>query len=206
MGSFDRPRASDDLEPSDRRGKPGGGAASDRPEGSGGADRPHNRRETEAQAAERLGLSSLNRSDYYDSQRAAADAQEAAIRRRDAKARDKTGESSESETERHAPSKADDALSKPGKPGVPLDQPERRLEEPRNYWTEVPRFFTMWQRLADRWPWRQQSDAHDAASIMSPEQRAAALDAVEKVPEREPSIMPRTGLALNARRPRPFSW
>lgn len=184
MGSYDRPGEPDGPNPSDRRGKSGGDSSSDRPEGSDSADRPRNRPETEADAAERLGLSTLTRGDYYDSQRAAADAQEAAIRRRDAESPDKDAESrNDGES-----TEADDTQSPQDKPPVPIDQPERRLEEPRSYWTEVPRFFAIWQRLADRWPWKQQSDAHDAASSMRPEQRTATLDAVEKVPEREPPI------------------
>jgi hypothetical protein len=108
LGSLDRP--GEQTDPAD--------GSRDRPSGP---DR-RNRGETEAEAAERLGLSNLTRGDYYDSQRAAAEAQEAAIKRRDA-ARDQTA-----------------------------DEPEQRLEEPRSYWTEVPRFLSMWQRLADRWP------------------------------------------------------
>jgi hypothetical protein len=46
----------------------------------------------------------------------------------------------------------------------------------------------MWHGIADRWPWKAQSETHDAASGMNPEQRTATLDAVQKVPEREPQI------------------
>jgi hypothetical protein len=171
VGSFDRPREPSDPNPPERRGKPAGDGSSDLPEGSGRPDRPRNRPETEAEAAKRLGLSTLNRSDYYDSQRAAADAQETAIRRRDAEAR-KNDESTE---------------SPPDKPPTPIDQPERHLEKPKNYWTEVPRFFAMWHRLADRWP-KQRTETADATSALSPEQRTVTLDAVQKVPEREPPI------------------
>lgn len=174
MGSFDRPGEPDGPNPPDRRGKPGGHSSSDRPEGSDSADRPRNRPETEADAAERLGLSTLTRGDYYDSQRAAADAQEAAIRRRDAESRDK-GESTE----------ADDTEPTQDKPPVAVDQPERRLEEPRSYWTEVPRFFAMWHRIADRWPGRRAPDGPPPRL----EQEAVRIDATAKsVVEAEPPI------------------
>ena len=177
MGSFDRLREPSDPNPPERRGKPTGEGSSDRPEGPGSADRPRSRPETEAEVARRLGLSTLNRSDCYDSQRAAADAQEAAIRRRDAKAR-----------------KKDDPIqAPPDKPPTPIDQPERRLEEPRDYWTEVPRFFAMWQRLADRWPWRQRPEVANEASgdrgnEATAERRAGAVDAIAEIPRAEPPI------------------
>jgi hypothetical protein len=179
VGSFDRPGEPDDPSPSDRRGKSANDGASDRPEGSGSADRPRNSRETEADAAERLGLSTLTRGDYYDSQRAAADAQEAAIRRRDAESRDKDPDAS---------NEGESTKSPPDRPPVPIDQPERRLEEPKNYWTEVPRFFAMWQRIAESWPWKPRSETADAASKLSPEQQSATLEEVDKVPAREPPI------------------
>lgn len=143
MGSLDRP--GEQTDPAD--------GSRDRPSGP---DR-RNRGETEAEAAERLGLSNLRRGDYYDSQRAAAEAQEAAIKLRDA-AR-----------------------------AQPADQSEQHLEEPRSYWTEVPRFLSMWQRIADCWP-QQVSKTPEAASKLDPEQRTAIIDAVDKVPAREPPI------------------
>jgi hypothetical protein len=174
VGSFDRLREPSDPNPPEGRGQPAGDGSSDLPEGAGRPDRPRSGPETEAEAAKRLGLGTLNRGDCYDLQRAAADAQEAAIRRRDAEAEaGKTGEAAE---------------SPPDKPPTPVDQPERQLERPRDYWTEVPRFFAMWHRHAERWPWQQRSEARDATADMRPEQRTATLDAVQKVPEREPPI------------------
>jgi hypothetical protein len=42
----------------------------------------------------------------------------------------------------------------------------------------------MWHRLAERWPWQQRSEAHDASA----EQRAGAADAIAEIPRAEPSI------------------
>jgi hypothetical protein len=177
VGSFDRPGEPDDPNPSDRRGKSAGDGASDRPEGSGSVDRPRNSRETEADAAERLGLSTLTRGDYYDSQRAAADAQEAAIRRRDAESRDKDAE---------APTEGESTESPPDRLPVPIDQPERRLEEPRDYWTEVPRFFAMWHHIKDAWPYVRRSEQGEKS--IEPEQKTEAAESIEKVSEGEPPI------------------
>jgi hypothetical protein len=150
LGSLDRP--GEQTDPAD--------GSRDHPSGP---DR-RSRGETEAEAAERLGLSNLTRGDYYDSQRAAAEAQEAAIKRRDA-ARDQTA-----------------------------DEPEQRLEEPRSYWTEVPRFLSMWQRLADRWPRRDGAETgspvteRDRPYDVDSQRRAEALDAVAELPRAEPTI------------------
>jgi hypothetical protein len=52
----------------------------------------------------------------------------------------------------------------------------------------------MWQRLADRWPWKHQSEAFDQTSgvarpyDVSPERRAGAVDAVGELPRAEPAI------------------
>ncbi|HEY6501825.1 MAG TPA: hypothetical protein VIZ20_20520 [Streptosporangiaceae bacterium] len=34
----------------------------------------------------------------------------------------------------------------------PGDRPEQRVDRPRGYWTEVPRFFATWRDHADQWP------------------------------------------------------
>jgi hypothetical protein len=172
VGSFDRLREPSDPNPPERRGKSAGDGSSDLPEGAGSPDRHRNRPETEAEVAKRLGLSTLNRSDYYDSQRAAADAQEAAIRRRDAEAEARKND--------------DPSESPPDKPPTPIDQPERRLEEPRDYWTEVPRFLATWQRIKDAWPHFRRSEQEDKS--IGPDQKAEAAESIEKVSQAEPPI------------------
>ena len=127
MGSFDRHVHSDEPD------RP------DRPDAA--ADRPRPPRETEAQLAERLGLPNLTRAAAYESLYAKAQAQDAPFRERLAREeREKSAESSASLTE------------STGKPAPPIDNPERDPEAPRTYWTEVPRFFTTWQRHAEQWP------------------------------------------------------
>ena len=126
MGSFDRDVHSGEPD------RP------DRPDAA--ADRPRPPRETEAQLAERLGLPNLTRAAAYESLYAKAQAQDAPFRERLARQeREKSAESSASLTE------------STGKPAPPIDNPERDPEAPRTYWTEVPRFFTTWQRHTDTW-------------------------------------------------------
>lgn len=167
MGSFDRYVHSDEPD------RP------DRPDAA--ADRPRPPRETETPPAERLGLPTLTRAAAYESLYAKAQAQDAPFRERLAREeREKSAESSASLTE------------STGKPAPPIDNPERDPEASRTYWTEVPRFFTTWQRHTDKWlgKWYMESTSgHQGRHFdVSSERRAGAVDAVAKISRSEPPI------------------
>ena len=94
----------------------------------------------------------LTRAAAYESLYAKAQAQDAPFRERLAREeREKSAESSASLTE------------STGKPAPSIDNPERDPEAPRTYWTEVPRFFTTWQRHTDKWwgKWPMESTSRD---------------------------------------------
>jgi hypothetical protein len=110
VGSFDHSDEPDEPDPPERRGRPGKDGSSDRVEGSGNADRSGSSAESESRAAERLGLTTLTRGEFYESQRSQADAQEAALQRRDAAASiDQSDQSNEPRTDTRAPGEAADS-------------------------------------------------------------------------------------------------
>lgn len=140
--------------------RPGRPDEPDQPERHGQA------REPEAARAERLGLDKLSRADYYKSQQAEATAQDAASLGPD----------------RKMPRGAPDHLGG----ARPEDKPTAKIESfPRNYWTEIPRFLARWREHLARWP---RSRELRADRPMNPEQRAQAVEAIQKVPDAEPSI------------------
>ena len=148
MGSFDRHVHSDEPDRPDRPDAP--------------ADRPRPPRATEAQPAEHLGLPTLTRAAAYESQYAKAQAQDAPFRER--LARDERATSAES------PASFTEST---GKPAPPIDNRERDPEAPRTYWTEVPRFFTTWQRHVEQWPGSQDQKVDQP---MDPGRRAEAAE------------------------------
>ena len=160
MGSFDRHVHSDETD------RP------DRPDAA--ADRPRLPRETEAPLAERLGLPTLTRAAAYESLYAKAQAQDAPFRERLAREeREQSAESSESLTE------------STGKPAPPIDNPERDPEAPRTYWTEVPRFFTTWQRHVEQWPGSQDQKVDQP---MGPSHRAEAAESLREIFQAESEV------------------
>jgi hypothetical protein len=154
VGSFDRHVQPDEPDRQDRRDT--------------AADRPKAPRETEAQLAERLGLSTLTRAAAYESLYAKAQAQDATFRERPAR-----------EDQEKSPESLTDA------PSPPIDKPERDPEATRNYWTEVPRFLANWQHHTDEWSgkWYMESNPQGSERHydVSSERRARAADAVAKL-------------------------
>ena len=154
-------------------------AQPDQPDPAGRPDaareQPKSPCETDAQRAERLGLPTLTRASAYESLYARATAQDAPFRER--LAREEAAGKRESLSEA-GESRAPQDPSKP-----PIDKPERDLETTRSYWTEVPRFFTNWGRLADRWPARQQPDKE--SFLRNAERYIRDVLPGERLPERE---------------------
>ena len=166
VGSFDRHVHPDEPDRPDRRDPP--------------ADQPKAPRETEAQLAERLGLSTLTRRAAYESLYAKAQAQDAPFRER--LAREEREKSAGSPGSLTAPADA------PAPPKPPIDKPggpEGKVDAPRDYWTEVPRFFLLWQAIADRWPPRSKQEPGDSRAR---DGRADDLLVGEKISIREPPI------------------
>jgi hypothetical protein len=203
VGSFDRPGQPDEPERPEDHGKSGGDSADrsgqvDRP---GHADRPRAPRESESERAGRLGLSTLTREDAWRSQRAEADAQEAALERRDSAASresaDPAAPANEADTSARASREASEPELGPDRdaPGRGADhwnlhrpegQPEANIDAAgRYYWTEVPRFLAMWREHCDEWPGPR---SHEAESSLDPEQRARTAESVRKIPDVEPPI------------------
>ena len=145
-------------------------------------EQPKPPRETEAQLAERLGLSTLTRASAYQALYAKAHAQDAPIRERLAREeREKSAESPESLTE------------SPDASAPPIDKPERAPEAPRTYWTEVRSFLANWQRHADTWlrllPDRGQTDRSDSRDRSSQANaRADAAPVIDRIARAEPRI------------------
>jgi hypothetical protein len=133
----------------------------DRPDRPDRSERPKTSQDFDAKLAERL--STLTRVSAYERLYARAQAQDAPFRERLA---------------REESAQPKDSLS--------ADKPERDLERPRTYWTEVSRFLALWQKIADHWSAgkKQESDS----SSQSPDRRVEALLASEKVSQGEPSI------------------
>jgi len=133
----------------------------DRPDRS---ERPKTPQDFDAKLAERL--STLTRASAYERLYARAQAQDAPFRERLAR-------------EESAEPKDSLSADKP-------DKPERDLERPRTYWTEAPRFLALWQKIADHWPARKKHESD--SSPQSPDRRAEALLASEKISQGEPPI------------------
>jgi hypothetical protein len=189
VGSLDHSDEPDQPDQPERRGKPGKDGSSDRAERSGNADRPGSAGESESRAAERLGLTALTRGEFYETQRSQADAQEAALQQRDGPDKMPWGRSG---PKRDAPDIGVERWwSHP-----PEERPERDVEIGRGYyWTEVPRFLANWQHIEERWPGNRRSKGDgpvsgggDSRYDVSPERRAGAAEAVDKLPEAEPPI------------------
>ena len=157
-------------------------AQPDQPDPAGRPDaareQPKSPRETEAQLAERLGLPTLTRASAYESLYARALAQDAPFRERLAR--------EEAASKRESLSSADGSRAPRDPPKPPTDKPERDLETTRNYWTEVPRFFANWGRLAELWPARQQ--AEKGSSSQSGERHIQDLLPRERLIEKETPI------------------
>jgi hypothetical protein len=100
------------------------------------ADRPPPR-EPESSSSDPYGISTLTRAQAFESLRAKADQQDDPVR---------VGLATQ---DSGAP--LDDQRSSSSPEGL-IDQPEQALERPRDYWTEVPRFYLMWRDHTDRWP------------------------------------------------------
>ena len=173
VGSVDRHAQPDQPDPAGPAGRP-----------DAARGQPTSPRETEAQLAERLGLPALTRAGAYESLYARAMAQDAPFRER--LAREEAAGKRESLSEA-GESRAPQDPSKP-----PIDKPERDLETTRNYWTEVPHFLSLWERIAEKWheKWHMDSDyAVDRRDYdVSPERRAKAAEAVAKIPPAELSV------------------
>jgi hypothetical protein len=176
LGSFDRHVRPDEPDRPDRR--------------DAAADQPGPSHETDAQLAERLGLSGLTRAAAYESLYAKAHAQDAPFRER--LAREEREESAE---RRESLSEPADSPSPQNPPDPPIDRPERDLEATRNYWTEVPRFLVTWQFHADTWrrflthkaeDQPKRSDARDRSS--EADSGADIVIALEQIPRAEPRI------------------
>ena len=176
-------------------------AQPDQPDPAGRPDaareQPKSPRETEAQLAERLGLPTLTRASAYESLYARAIAQDAPFRER--LAREEAAGKRESLSEA-GESRAPQDPSKP-----PIDKPERDLETTRNYWTEVPRFLSLWERIAEKWHEKWHMDSGSAVDKrdydLSPERRAKAVEAVAKIPPAELSV---SDTVRNAERKTPY--
>ncbi len=173
MGSFDRHVHPDEPDRPDNR--------PDRRDAP--ADQPKAPRETEAQLAERLGLSAMTRRAAYESLYAKAQAQDAPFRERLAR------------EEREKSAGSPDSLTAPAPPKPPIDKPggpEGKVEAPRDYWTGVPSFLADWQRHTDRWlgKWYMESDPQGKEPYydVSPDRRAGAADAIARLPGAEPRI------------------
>ncbi len=164
MGSIDRPVRPDQPDPPERPDqperpdRPGTPDRGDRPDRSDGAKAPG---DFDAKLTERL--STLTRASAYERLYTRAQAQDAPLRER---------------LSREEPAKPKDSLS--------ADKPERDLEPPRTYWTEVPRFSLLWQKITDHWPARKKKEPE--SSLRNSEQDAETLLASEKISQREPSI------------------
>jgi hypothetical protein len=163
LGSFDRHVHPDQPGRPDRR--------------DAAASRPGAPRETEAQWAERLGLSTLTRAAAYESLHAETHTQDAPFR--DRLAREGRGGKRESLSEPDGSRQTQD----PPKP--PADKPENAPETPGNYWTEVPRFLALWRDHVERWPWTQRLKTDRP---MAAEQRAEAAGTVREIFQAEQAI------------------
>lgn len=170
VGSVDRHAQPDQPDPAGPAGRP-----------DAAREQPKSPRETEAQLAERLGLPALTRAGAYESLYARAMAQDAPFRER--LAREEAAGKRESSSEA-GESRAPQDPSKP-----PIDKPERDLETTRNYWTEVPHFFSLWRDHVGRWPWINRLDNR----TINPEQQAAAADSMRGLFQAEPSISDNVG-------------
>ena len=163
-------------------------AQPDQPDPAGRPDatreQPKSPRETEAQLAERLGLPTLTRASAYESLYARALAQDAPFRERLAR--------EEAASKRESLSSAGESRAPRDPPKPPTDKPERDLETTRNYWTEVPRFFALWERIAEKWREKWCLDSGSPAERreydVSPDRRAKAVDEVAKIPRAELSV------------------
>lgn len=196
MGSFDRPGQPGEPERPDDHGKSG----SDSPGDAGDLDRSGTPQESESSRAERLGLSTLTREDVWRTQRSLAEAQEAALARSDSAGprgqadpgpvtavdagvpagRETPGP--ELGRERDTPAGGADRWG----PHRPEDHPATNVEAPgRYYWTEVPRFLTMWREHVTQWPG---VGRDQAGSPLDPELRAKAVESIKIVPDAEPPI------------------
>ena len=155
-------------------------AQPDQPDPAGRPDaareQPTSPRETEAQLAERLGLPTLTRASAYESLYARAIAQDAPFRERLAR--------EEAAGKREPLTEAGESHTPQDPPKPPIDKPERDLETTRNYWTEVPRFLSLWRDHVERWPWIKRLDNR----TINPEQQAEATDSVKGLFQAEPSI------------------
>ena len=132
----------------------------DRSDRSDRSERPKTPQDFDAKLAERL--STLNRASAYERLYARAQAQDAPFRERLA---------------REESAQPKDSLS--------AGKPERDLERPRTYWTEVPRFLAMWRDHAQKWPLIQ---GEKVDRPMESGRRAEADDAVRRLSQSEPGI------------------
>lgn len=179
----------------DRHAQPDQPGPAGRPDAA--QEQPTSPRETEAQLAERLGLPTLTRASAYESLYAKAMAQDAPFRERLAR--------EEAAGKRESLSEAGESHTPQDPPKPPIDKPERDLETTRNYWTEVPRFFALWERIAEKWheKWHMDSDSAIGRRDydVSPGKCAKAVEEVAKIPRAELSI---SDTVRNAERQTPY--
>jgi hypothetical protein len=172
VGSFDRHVHPDEPDRPDRR--------------DAAADRLSPPRETEAQLAERLGLSGLTRAAAYESLYAKAHAQDAPFRER--LAREEREEREESAQRRESLTESADSPSPPDPPDPPdppKEKPERNLEATRSYWTEVPRFLAFWGNHQERWP---EIRRYKADRPIRPERSTETAESLKEMFQAEPTI------------------
>ena len=201
MGSFDRPGQPDEPERPDDHRKGGSDVPGDagKLDRSGNMDRPGASQEPESSREERLGLSGLTRADVWKSQRSQADAQEAEARSDFAAPRGWADPDSEAPADSGVPVPREAAEPElgPGRdtPGGGADRwglhrtedhPATNVEAPgRYYWTEVPRFLTMWREHEGRWPAR---PAENRDYDVTPDLRVSARDEIAAAPRAEPPL------------------
>ena len=183
MGSVDRHAHPDQPDPGDR------------PDAT--REQPTSSREREAQLAERLGPPTLTRASAYESLYARALAQDAPFRERLAR--------EEAAIKRESLSPAGESRAPQDPPKPRTDKPERDLETTRTFWTEGPRFFALWERIAEKWREKWRPDSSSAAERheydVSSDRRARALDEVTKIPRAELSV---SDTVRNAERRTPY--
>jgi hypothetical protein len=158
----------------DRHAHPDQPDPGDRPDAT--REQPTSSREREAQLAERLGPPTLTRASAYESLYARALAQDAPFRERLAR--------EEAAIKRESLSPAGESRAPQDPPKPRTDKPERDLETTRTFWTEVPRFLSLWQDHVERWPWIRRLENR----TINPEQRAETTDSVRELFQAEPSI------------------
>ena len=150
VGSIDRPVQPDPPDRPDRSERQDRSERPERPERSERPEQPKTPQDFDAKLAERL--STLNRASAYERLYARAQAQDAPFRER--LAREESAQPKDS---------------------LRAGKPERDLERPRTYWTEVPRFLAMWRDHAQKWPLIQ---GEKVDRPMESRQRAEAMTAV----------------------------